>query len=349
LKDFRSNIISQNVGILEAMSVLNSLPETLTLFIVDENNRLVGTLTDGDIRRGFIRGLNLNAQTREFMTTKFRAISYKHSVYDFKNIRDSGVRLLPVLDDRGIIVKVHDLKRRKSKLPLEAVIMAGGRGERLRPLTDAIPKPMLLIGGKPIIEHNIDRLIRFGVEKIYISVRYLGEQITDYFGDGSLKGISIEYLFEDQPLGTAGALSLLENINTEYFLLMNSDLFTDVDFEDLFLNVIQKEADLGIATVTHTVKIPYGIIKENGQYVKSLKEKPVFTNYANAGIYVLRKELVQEIPKNTRYDITDLIDSLLDKNCPIIQNPIIGFWIDIGQHQDYLNAKEIAMHMSNND
>ena len=343
--NFKPNLISDKSTILEAMQQLDDIPGTLTLFVLNDDEKLIGTLTDGDIRRGFLRGMGLSDKTSDFMTTKYRAMDKDHDVLDFKTIRNSGIRLLPELDDFGHITKIYDLKKRKSNLPLECVIMAGGRGERLRPHTDNTPKPMLDVGGKPILEHNIDRLISFGIDKIYITIRYLGQQIVDYFGDGSAKGISIEYIWEDEPLGTAGALSLIKNIKTNYFVLMNSDLFTDVYFEDLFLNIINNRADMGISSVTHTVKIPYGIFEEDNQKVKSIQEKPIFTHYANAGIYILRRELIQHIPENTFFDITDLIEELLKKEMVIIQNPIIGYWIDIGKHDDYQRALEIAKHI----
>jgi len=248
------------------------------------------------------------------------------------------------LDDDCRITKVYDLKRRKSILPLECMIMAGGRGERLRPLTDSKPKPMLPLGGKPIIEHNIDRLICFGIEKIYISVNYLGNQIAEYFGDGSSKGISIEYIWEDQYLGTAGALSLIEKINTDHILLMNSDLFTDANFEDLYLNVLENDAQMGVATIPYTTKIPYGIFAINGNQIVGIKEKPTYTNYANAGIYIINRNIIDKIPKNKFYNITDLMDQLIFEKLSIIHNSIIGYWIDIGQHQDYINAQEIIRH-----
>ena len=179
--------------------------------------------------------------------------------------------------------------------------MAGG--ERLRPLTDLTPKPMLLLGGKPIIEYNIDRLISFGIEKIYISVKYLGQQIVDYFGDGSSKGITIEYIWEDQSLGTAGALSLVNKFNTDYILLMNSDLFTNADFEDLYLNVLENNALMGVATIPYTTKVPYGIFTVDQNQITALKEKPIFTNYANAGIYILNRRILDKIPLNTYFNI----------------------------------------------
>lgn len=347
MKDFSRNIISQDASVIEAMKMLNELPGSLTLFVVDAQKRLVGTLTDGDIRRGFISGLGLSDSVERFMLKSFTKVNNGFAIQDFKQAREKGIRLLPVLDCEGRINKVYDLKKTKSILPLECMIMAGGRGERLRPLTDKTPKPMLSLGNKPIIEHNIDRLVSFGIEKIYISVKYLGQQIIDYLGDGSAKGISIEYIWEDQPLGTAGALSLVDNFTTDHILLMNSDLFTDADFEDLYLNVLEYNASLGVATIPYNTKVPYGIFTVTENQITGLKEKPIFTNYANAGIYILKKEVINKIPHNSFFNITDLMELLIIENQSVIHNPIVGYWIDIGQHQDYINAQEIIKHIKN--
>jgi dTDP-glucose pyrophosphorylase len=349
MKDFLSHCINAKDPILDAIKKINELSGSLTLLILDENGRMVGTLTDGDIRRGFIKGFTLDDNISCFMSKNYQSLKDGYTVSDFKNIRRQGIKLLPQLDKDCRITKVYDLRKRKSLLPLECMIMAGGRGERLRPLTDAVPKPMLLLGGKPIIEHNIDRLISYGIEKIYISVKYLGQQIVDYFGDGSSKGISIEYIWEDQPLGTAGALSIVKKFNSEYVLLMNSDLFTDVDFEDLYLNLIEKQAQMGVATIPYTTKIPFGIFAIDQDQITGVEEKPTYTNYANAGIYIFNCKLIDKIPINQFYNITDLIDLMILEKQRIIHNPIIGYWIDIGQLQDYINAQEIVKHLKNGD
>ncbi|HBG70704.1 MAG: nucleotidyltransferase [Bacteroidetes bacterium GWF2_43_63] len=345
MNDFSRNIILQTAPVLDALKQMNSIPGTLTLFVVDEKQQLVGTLTDGDIRRGFIKGLLLTDSVNKFMLTSFHRVNKGFSILDFKKARDKGIRLLPLLNDAGQIVKVYDLKKRKSILPLECMIMAGGRGERLLPLTDKTPKPMLPLGNKPIIEHNIDRLISFGIEKFYISVKYLGQQIVDYFGDGSAKGIQIEYVWEDVPLGTAGALSLVNRFDTEHILLMNSDLFTDADFEDLFINTMKHQAAAGVASVPYTTKVPLGIFTTINEQITGLKEKPVYTDYANAGIYILNTSVLNKIPRNTHYNITDLLEQLILDGQKVIHNPIVGYWIDIGQHQDYKNAQEIVKHL----
>ena len=345
MKDFSKNLIQQTASVIDALKRLEYNSETLTLFVVDEMQRLVGTLTDGDIRRGFIKGLLLTDHIDKFMFRSFHKVSNGFSVFDFMKVRDKEIRLLPVLNNVGQIEKVHDLKKRKSILPLECMLMAGGRGERLMPLTDKTPKPMLPLGNKPIIEHNINRLISFGIEKIYISVKYLGQQIVDYFGDGSAKGIQIEYIWEDQPLGTAGSLSMVNRFNTEHILLMNSDLFTDTDFEDLYINTIKQSAVAGVASVPYTTKVPFGIFTTNNEQITGLKEKPVYTDYANAGIYILSTSILDKIPHNTHYNITDLLEELVISGQRVIHNPIVGYWIDIGQHQDYKNAQEIVKHL----
>ncbi len=344
MRDFTKNLIHCEAGLIEALIKLNDVSETLTLFVIDETQRLQGTLTDGDIRRGLIKGLPLSSNVSQFMSKKFYSIENGFPVEDFKKLRELGVKLLPVLDKYKRITKVYDLKKRKSILPLECMIMAGGRGERLRPLTDSVPKPMLPLGNKPIIENNIDRLINFGIEKIYISVKYLGEQIIEYLGDGSSKGITIEYIWEDEPLGTAGALSLVKDFKTDHILLMNSDLFTDANFEDLYLNVLENNAQIGVATIPYSTKVPYGIFNVKENQITGLLEKPIITHYANAGIYILNKEVISKIPHNKFFNITDLLDLLISEGQFIIHNPIIGYWIDIGQQQDYLNAQEIIKH-----
>jgi NDP-sugar pyrophosphorylase family protein len=223
--------------------------------------------------------------------------------------------------------------------------MAGGRGERLRPLTDKVPKPMLPLGDKPIIEHNIDRLILFGINHITISVNYLADQIVDYFGDGTAKGITIDYIQEKNPLGTIGCLSLMEDFESNDILLMNSDIFTSIDFEDFFIEFVDNHADMATASIPYTVDIPYAILGLEDNRIVSFREKPKNTHYANAGIYLLKHDLIHRIPKNQFFNTTDFMQSLIDSGFKLIHNPITGFWIDIGRHDDYEKAKEVIKHL----
>ncbi|MCU4158142.1 nucleotidyltransferase family protein [Carboxylicivirga sp. A043] len=345
MKNFQQHIINQNENILKAFELLNHVPENLTLFVVNESNQMVGTLTDGDIRRGFLAGRNTQDNVAAFMKQSFHAITRQMDPQEINRIKKLGIGLLPVLKEDGKIYRVIDLKKTKTILPVDAVIMAGGKGERLRPLTDKTPKPMLPLGDKPIIEHNIDRLISFGIENIYISVNYLADQIIDYFGDGSSKGVNIHYIKENKFLGTIGALSQVEEFWNPYILVMNSDLFTDIDFEDLYINHLEQNAELSVASIPYTVNIPFGImLRENGQII-GLKEKPSQTHYANAGIYLMNTELSNNIPNETFYNATDLIDDTIKSGGKVVDNPITGYWIDIGRHDEYAKAKEIIKHL----
>jgi dTDP-glucose pyrophosphorylase len=344
MKNIQGHIINQDAPIKKALSQLNKLPKTLTLFVLNDNEQLTGTLTDGDIRRGFLKGRTLDDQVWQFVTSDFHYLENGIDVHKVKLLKSQGIRLLPVLDNNKNIIKVYDLHKMHSILPLDAVIMAGGRGERLKPLTDSIPKPMLKLGEKPLIEHNIDRLISFGIENIYISVNYLKEQIIDYFGDGNDKGVNIKYIEEENPLGTAGALSLVENFKND-ILLANADLFTNIDYEDLYLAFLNNKADMAIASLPYIVNVPYAILEEKEGNITNFKEKPSNTHYANAGIYIIKKELVKEIPKNKFYNTTDLMQKSIDLNKRILHNPIIGYWIDIGQHEDLNRAREIVKHI----
>jgi CBS domain-containing protein len=211
--DLVKHSIGQNSLLIEALKKLNSVPGNLTLFVVGNNGELVGTITDGDIRRGLIDGLPVSGLVRDFMTGSFSFLT--ENVYDpaeIRNIKGKGIKLLPVLNKSGKILKVIDLTVMSTVLPIEAILMAGGNGERLLPLTAKIPKPMLKIEKKPIIEHNIDHLIKYGIENVTISVRYLGHIIEEFLGDGSRKGIKINYINEDSPLGTIGAVKKMKSL-----------------------------------------------------------------------------------------------------------------------------------------
>ncbi len=343
MEEFSKYLINQNSPIKEALIQINNLKHSLTLFVINDKSQLVGALTDGDIRRGFISGNDLNDTVEKFITNKFYYLNNGIDVKKIHELKNKDIGLLPVLNNKGEITKVYNLKRLNSILPVDAIIMAGGKGERLRPLTDNVPKPMLRIGNKPILEHTIDRLISYGIETIYISVNYLKEQIIDYFGDGAAKGIKIKYLEEKKPLGTAGSLSLISDLKKDV-LVTNSDLFTNIDYEDLYLSFLAREAEIAIASVPYTVNIPYAIFEEHENIVSSFKEKPINTYYANAGIYILKKELINGIPKSKFFNMTDLMQAILDSNKKIIHNPLVGYWIDIGKKEDLNKALEIAKH-----
>ncbi|WP_458629198.1 nucleotidyltransferase family protein [Winogradskyella sp. PC D3.3] len=223
---------------------------------------------------------------------------------------------------------------------IDVVIMAGGKGERLMPLTKNTPKPLLKIGNKPIIEYNTDLLASYGIKHINICLNYLSKQIVAYFKDNNKHQLTFNFIKESKTLGTIGALKLIKKFHTDYILVMNADLLTNVNFEAIYNAFILKQADALIATIPYTVNIPHGIVETNAGYVTDLKEKPSYTYYSNAGIYIFKKAYLDFIPEDTFFDATDLVETLLSKNKKIINYPILTYWLDIGKHDDFEKAQD---------
>jgi dTDP-glucose pyrophosphorylase len=345
---YQEHYIQVTASAREALKLLDQLPdnEIRTLFVLD-GNRLVGTLTDGDIRRGLLVDREISENVSLYMNKNFRSLrAGKITPEVLANYRKLEIWFLPVLNENNEVESVVNLKTTRTIIPAAALIMAGGRGERLRPLTDSMPKPMLKVGNKPIIEHNIDRLIQFGIKKFYISVKYLGEKIIDHFGDGGAKNVSIEYLHESEPLGTLGACSMIGDFGHEQLVVMNSDILTNIDFEDFFNYYRSREALMCAASIPYKVDIPYGIMKmDEKECVTGLVEKPTYTYYANAGIYLLHKDLISRIPKGVLYNATDLMQQLINECQRLVHYPILQYWLDIGRYEDYVRAQEDYKHI----
>ena len=346
MKDINPYLIQETDNILLAFEKLNKVPQHLTLFVVDEKQILKGTLTDGDIRRGFLKGLQLGDPVSSFMSTTYSYIHENELVPEKINlIKKKGVRLLPVLGDKLELIKIIDLVKKSTLLPIDAVIMAGGKGERLGSLTRNTPKPLLKIGSKSILEHNLERLSKYGINHVHITINHMGDKIMEHFGDQYNDDMTIRYVREEKPLGTAGALSMISAFTQKYILLMNADLFTNIDLEGLYNDLLSNNADMAIATSSYSINVPYAVLKTTGEEIKSIEEKPTYTYYANAGIYLFKRELVDFIPGNQYYDITDLIEYLLKEKRKIIKSPIIGYWIDIGKPEDFQKARELYQHL----
>lgn len=344
----KNHLINHTSTIKDALAALNSLGlEVMNLFVIDGEQKLVGSITDGDIRRSLLEGYAISEPVTVSMNVKFeKLVIGSFGFSDIDRIRNKNIRLVPVVDESGRFEKLIDLSRKKSLLPVDALIMAGGEGQRLRPMTATTPKPLLKIGDKPIIEYNIDRLIDYGIEHINISVRYLGQQLVDYFGDGNGKDAKISYTWEDEPLGTLGALRLAPSVQKEALLVMNSDLLTNIDFEDFYRCFIEQDADFAIATIPYHVKVPYAVLQTSNNQVLALQEKPTYTYYSNAGIYLLKKEMVSFIPSVGKYDATDLVEDLIRSGKKVISYPILGYWLDIGKPEDYIKAQEDIKHLN---
>ncbi len=340
-------IISESSTIIEALSRLNSMRDVsrLILFVTSDNGSVIGSLTDGDIRRSLASDENLHKQVGEICFREFQFKFDSKGFIELDSLRKNNIKMLPLLNADLSLSRVIDLDKTESILPVECMIMAGGRGKRLSPLTDTVPKPMLPLGGIPIIEHNINRLIAFGIKKIYISVKYLGEQLEEHFGDGSSRGIEIKYIWEDKALGTAGALALVDKYDTEHVLLMNSDLFTNANFEEMYINLINENAEMVVASTEYKIDVPYAVFESDGYEVKAFKEKPSYVYHSNAGIYIFKRELINKIPKGDFFDITDLMDQMVAEGQKLLHDPIRGYWIDIGQPIDYKNAQDFIKHI----
>lgn len=336
----KDHIISIETKIKEALIQLNDLNLDNILFVVDSNNKLVGSLTDGDIRRALIKGVEIESSVEEVIQKEPKyIIKGQNNLNKIIELREGNFKIIPVVDSDFKIINVINFRNLKSYLPVDAVIMSGGRGQRLQPLTDSIPKPLLKVGGKAIIEHNLDRLAIFGIDDFWISLRYLGEQIESHLGNGDEKNVNIEYIWESEPLGTIGAVSRINNFQHDYVLVTNSDLLTNIDYEKFFLEFLNNDADLAVLTIPYQINIPYAVLETKNGIVKSLKEKPTYTYYSNGGIYLIKKNVLKLIPKNTFYNSTDLMESLISKNYKVISYPFSGYWLDIGKHEDFERAQ----------
>lgn len=335
---FLRHAISETDTVRDALEALNRLSgEAMTLFVIEKSGRLAGTLTDGDVRRGLLAGFGLDSDVAQAAHHDFMAARSGDEMPSvMRAAREKGIDLLPVAED-GFVTDIIDLRRTRTKLPIQAVLMAGGRGERLRPLTIDTPKPLLKVGEKAIIDYNVDELEACGVGRIIVTVNYLADQIVDHFA-GRKGKTRVECIREPKRLGTMGSLSLAEGIDTRDVLVMNSDLLTNLDFEAMYLHHIGNGADLTVAAVPYTVSVPFAIMNIEGDVVKGLREKPTYNYFANAGVYMMRTELLRRIPADTYVDAPDFISSLIGEGGKVGYFPIEGTWIDIGSPDDFRYA-----------
>jgi dTDP-glucose pyrophosphorylase len=328
-----------------AMERLNVTLRGIVL-VVDDDRRLLGTIVDGDIRRALLASLPLDSAVADVLQQKGPLPSVQASEKAVSGelialMHERHVHQLPLVDEGGRIqdlVTMDDLLP-DEVLPLNAVIMAGGIGARLRPLTEEIPKPMLPVGGRPLLEHIVASLRQAGIRRVNVTTHYKPEAIKDHFGDGDGFGVELHYLTEDRPLGTAGALGLMERPQ-ETLLVMNGDILTDVDFRAMLAFHREGKAVLTMAVRKYEIAIPYGVVESEGARVQRLVEKPHVGLFVNAGIYLLEPEAHQYIPDGERFDMTDLIRRLIDAGKPVASFPVHEYWLDIGQPTDYARAQE---------
>lgn len=340
-------LIEQTQTARTALTQLNEALGFNTLLVIDQNDSLVGTLTDGDIRRGLISGLDIDVSVDQFMEKECQYLSKASNHFErYQEFKKAALKLVPLVDENKKVIKVFDLSNLKALLPLDVVIMAGGIGERLKPLTNEVPKPLLKVGETPIIDYAIDRLCKFGLTNFYITTRYLGHMIKDHLGDGTNRNISISYFSEENPMGTIGGVKLIENFHHDHLLILNSDLLTNVDFENFYKMFLEEDAEMAVVSIPYQVNIPYAVIETtNNHRISFIEEKPTKIYYSNAGIYLLKRSLLDLVPKDGKFDATQFIEAAINNNKKVISYPFSGYWMDIGRLEDYQKAQEDIKHV----
>jgi dTDP-glucose pyrophosphorylase len=338
-----STLIAPAARIADAVQRLD-LAGTGALVLADESRRLRGLLTDGDVRRALLRGISFEEPCARIATSDPVHIREGASAADALQVmNERDVNQLPVLDAGGIVTGL--LLRRdlvaEDAAPISAVIMAGGFGTRLRPLTDQMPKPMLPIGDRPLLERTIERLRDSGIRRVHVTTHHLADRITKHFGDGGSLGVQIQYVPEEQPLGTCGGLKLVE-VTPGPQLVINGDILTGVNFRDLVSFHRKAGADATVCVRRYEVQVPYGVVECEGTWLRAVREKPSVGFFVNAGVYLIEPSVQRYIPDGERFDMTDLIARLLADGRKVASFPIVEYWLDVGQPADYEQAQSDA-------
>lgn len=335
-------LIRPDNTIREALDVINREALKIAL-VVDEEQRLLGVITDGDIRRGLLNSLDLQAHVSLVMNTAPVVASTEMSNGELgRMMTAAGITAVPVVQDERVIgLKTLQLINERKQYGNPVFIMAGGFGTRLRPLTDNCPKPMLKIGDKPILETLVRSFVRAGFNNLYISTHYMPQVIRDYFGDGEAFNARIHYVHEEEPLGTGGALGLLpESLSAELpLIMMNGDVLTNVDFERLLNFHNESKADATLCVREYDYQIPYGVITGDGNKIISMEEKPVHHFFVNAGIYVVSPQIFKSVARNQHIDMPTLLEQRMQENDNVLMFPIHEYWLDIGRMDDFKRAQ----------
>lgn len=345
----REHLIEGDADLRAALAKLNALPGgAMTLFVTDSEGRLCGSLTDGDVRRALIGGATLQSSVADAMHTPCRSARAEAvDVAFLRRCRAEGISLVPLTDTDGRPVEIADLRHGRSRLPLRALLMAGGRGERLRPATLTTPKPLLKLEGKCIIDYNVEALAACGIIDITVAVRYLAEQLKEHFAV-PVAGVEVRCMLEDAPLGTIGAAAALPS-DSRATLVMNSDLITTIDFEEMYLRHREQANAVTIAAVPYQVSVPYAVLGTDAgdpTRVTAIEEKPSYSYYANAGIYIFEPEALALLQPGVRTDATDLIATAISAGMRVGYYAVGGTWIDVGSPVDFRQAGELMRHVN---
>jgi dTDP-glucose pyrophosphorylase len=333
--------ISSDTTVIRAMDVINRGAMRIAL-VIEEDGRLLGTVTDGDVRRAILRGVSLESSVDQVMNRHPIVCPADESRQAIMNrMKERRLEQIPIVDERGCVIRldsIHDYLA-VDRMSNPVVLMAGGLGTRLSPLTDEIPKPLLKVGTKPILETILENFIDQGFVKFFISVNYKAEMIMEYFKDGSDRGIEITYIKEQRRLGTAGALSLFrkESVN-EPVIVMNGDLLTKVDYRELIQKHQETQAMATMCVREYEFQVPYGVVSTDGVYIQRIEEKPLQKFFVNGGIYVIEPKALDLVPEDAFFDMPSLFDKMMGNKEKTAVFPIRDYWIDIGRMEDFQRA-----------
>ena len=339
-KEWRTTLVPDTLSIREAIRAIDESALQIAL-IVAADQRLVGTVTDGDVRRGLLRGTSLDAPVTEIMNHE--PVSCPVSLgreAALTVMRGSDVKQVPLIDPMGRVVGLELLGDviKRTERDNWVVLMAGGLGQRLRPLTEDCPKPMLPVGGQPILEIILKNFARQGFHRFFLSVNYKADMVRRHFGDGARWGVTINYLEEREKLGTAGALGLLPEMPKKPIIVMNGDLLTAVNFGSMLEFHVEQQAAATMAVREHTVEVPFGVIDLADNYLAGLTEKPRYSWFINAGVYVVEPCVLPLIERGQTLDMPVLFERALARNDKIAAFPIREYWRDIGRLEDLERA-----------
>lgn len=340
MKDWRQIAVSPKTLIRNVLAIIDQAALQIAL-VVDEDDKLMGTVTDGDVRRGILRGVGLDESVRRVFNQNPVTVSVDDDLkHIYRIMRERRARRIPVLDHDGRVVRLELLQEflDGGKQDSPVLLMAGGLGTRLKPLTDDCPKPLLKVGGKPVLETILDNFIEYGFWKFYISVNYKAKMIEEHFGDGSRWGVHIDYVHEEERLGTAGALGLLPERPKHTLLVMNGDLITKVNFNHLLEFHREQNVQATMCAGQYDFQVPYGVAEVRDNRLAALNEKPVQSFFVNAGIYLLEPDVLDLVPRGSFCDMTDLLSELLEKGREAAVFPLREYWLDIGRLSDLKRA-----------
>jgi len=345
-QDWLATLLPPTATVQEAIRSLEASSMQIVL-AVSETNKLIGTLTDGDIRRAFLKGFGLESKLETIIQRDPLAVppALRREVV-LELMKLNKVHQLPVVDQDGKVIGLHVWDDIVAPITIEntLLIMAGGKGSRLRPYTEDCPKPMLDVGGKPMLQHIIDKAVAEGFRDCVISINYLGHMIEEYFGDGSGFGVNIEYLRENQALGTAGCLSLLQSTPELPFVVTNGDVLTDIRYVDLLDFHVRHQADATMAVRQHEIQNQFGVVKTEGVEIKGFEEKPVYRSHVNAGVYALEPATLKQLSHQQHCDMPTLFERVKNKGGRTIVYPMHETWLDVGRPEDLSIARQSTSH-----